>query len=801
MADITPQETIGGNKGILSDSKKPTVVTVKPLQAIPYAEKVANDNEWGKQNLEYLLNAANFRITTGTRLNNLQIWYDAYNNRIDESIFNYVTNPLNTDNLLYKSFPAKIRPYNILRPNIDLLIGEWYKRPFKYDVLNLEGEGAYNSFLAEREKVYKKNIEQRFVNGMNQKQETDVPSQKIPDPATVMEHFNANYKDANAIEGYKALKILEMEKKLKERYRDHFKDYLIGGEVASSKRANHGDIDYTKLSVMWVDYDKAPLTKNIEDGDWAVVKYRVTVSDLVDQFYGLLKPEHLHKLEQDDNAYRKRLFFNLTNATSNSDQIKDRLNKVDLYYSCWKSRRLVGFLSYPDPLTGQMQKTTVDEGYKVDKHAGEECEWIWLNEGWEGWRINDDIYLGIQPVALQRNELANFSTCKLPINGRRFSDTESVNVSVMSLGMTYQIMYIIMMYRIELAIARAKNDILLIDKNVIPDDDEGGETKFFYYAEAMGYALIDRNQDGVDKSWNQYQVLKFQTFEYISKLIEIANFYKAAWDELLGITRQRKGMNNASDGLGVSQEAIFRSSIISEIIFSSFDEWVQSELQGLIDLSKYAWADGKKGQFRTDDGKIEMLNLETERFINADLGIFAASMGQNQDKLAIMQQQINAIAQRKDVKLSTIADLVFTDSYAEIKAKLRESEAIEAAQIQASQQAEHERTVELENMKKDYAEFEHMLKLNEMEVEQDRLDNREYIMAQLKATAESVAPPNTSGIEDMAKHRLETLSREAVERERTQAEERQSIRKTKLDEKKIAAQLKIAQMQKKTKVS
>ena len=90
---------------------------------------------------------------------------------------------------------------------------------------------------------------------------------------------------------------------------------------------------------MWTDYDKSPLVKNIEDGDWGVIKYRVTLSDLVDKFYDQLTEKHLKKLEYDDNAYRKRLFFNLSNVTANSDQVKDRLNKLDLYYCCWKSRR------------------------------------------------------------------------------------------------------------------------------------------------------------------------------------------------------------------------------------------------------------------------------------------------------------------------------------------------------------------------------------------------------------------------------------------------------------------------------
>lgn len=778
-----------------SNDKQPIITGVKPVQSLSYSEKISKDNEWGRENVRYFIDAANFNYGTGTRLHNMQTWYNAYNNRIDDSIFNYVTNPLDTKNELYKSFPAKLRSYNILRPSIDLLIGEYSKKPFKFDVVNTDGDDVYNSKQAAEYKVFSDNLKQRFINETAKGQPTTNPPVKdLPDPQTVIEDLNTNYKDLKAIKGYKSLKVLEQQLKLKEKFKDQFKDWLLAGEVTSLKFAKRDDIEYDRLSPVWADWDKSPLVKNIEDGSHAVVKFRVTVADLVDMFYDELKEKHLKKLEEDENAYKRRLFFTFSgDPNDTTDQNKERINKCNLFYVCWKSRKKIGFLEYNDPMTLERLTMVVDEDYPVDKDAGEEIEWIWVNEAWEGWRINDDLYLGIQPIIAQRNELNNFSECKLSVNGRRFSDTESANISLMALGMSYQIMYIIMMYRMELCIAKSKGKILLIDKNIVPDG-EVGEEKWLYYAEGLGYSFVDFNQDGVNNAVStKWQVLDMSLYNDIAQLIKIAQFYKDSWEELLGINRQRKGETNSSDGLGVTEEAVFRSSIISDIIFSTFDEYVESELQGLLDLTRFAWVDGKKAYYRSDDGRMEMLALDKDEATNASMGVFVDSTGRMQEKFKMLQAQVNMAVQRKDIKMSTVADLIFTESYAELKAKLKEAEALEVAIAQKVAENEQVGKEQMEQIKKDYAEFEKQLSDDSMQQEQDRLDNRVYIEGEVAAATAAAGvtstPIDINGIQDSANKRLEVLTKQSLEREKLQQTERIAKMKDKREGEKIKASL------------
>jgi hypothetical protein len=64
----------------------------------------------------------------------LRILYLAYNLQLPDSYFHYVTNPLNSSNADYQNWPARLRQYSIIRPNITLLEGEYDKRPFSFTV-------------------------------------------------------------------------------------------------------------------------------------------------------------------------------------------------------------------------------------------------------------------------------------------------------------------------------------------------------------------------------------------------------------------------------------------------------------------------------------------------------------------------------------------------------------------------------------------------------------------------------------------------------------------------------------------
>jgi len=97
-----------------------------PKQRLPISQK---DEKWGKSCLDAFVNLSKFGLSE--RRSYLKTLYDYYNGMVDEEDYNYVLKPYGKTR---KNFPSKLRNYNIIKPTVDLLLGEKSKRPLEYTV-------------------------------------------------------------------------------------------------------------------------------------------------------------------------------------------------------------------------------------------------------------------------------------------------------------------------------------------------------------------------------------------------------------------------------------------------------------------------------------------------------------------------------------------------------------------------------------------------------------------------------------------------------------------------------------------
>ena len=100
----------------------------------------------------------------------------------------------------------------------------------------------------------------------------------------------------------------------------------------------------------------------------------------------------------------------------------------------------------------------------------------------------------------------------------------SDNISIISMGLPYQVLYNVFHYRLELSIAKNKDKIMLMEMNTIPKRHGWDEEKFMYYADAMGYAFVDSTAEGKNNervTFNQYQVLDMSLGQYIAAQFQL----------------------------------------------------------------------------------------------------------------------------------------------------------------------------------------------------------------------------------------------------------------------------------------
>ena len=653
-----------------------------PKQKIARSRKT---KDWAKECIRAFINRSSFSTSTK---HTLQTYYEAYNGNIREADYHYVTNPYNSEAWAKKNFPARLRNYNIIKPVVDLLLGEKAKRPMAYQVVvrNADIESRFDKY---RQKEFKAYLEQVFINEANaQGMETGQESVEMPVAEEYMEQVLSNYRDSRAIIGQEVLNYLFDWLNFEDKSQRLFFDWLIAGECYTYKDVCMNDVEYDVVSPLDIDYEKGPDVEFIEDADWVVRRQVMSINQVVDRFYDVLSSKEIDRLEAPHGKYRdskggaQSMFINKP-----EDDESDRM--VEVLHVCWKSFSRVGILTFTDEL-GQEQQLVVDESYKKDE--GEDIQYYWVNEVWEGYQIDKDIYVTAQPHPVQRNEMNNISVCKLPYNGRVYSNRHSDNISVCSMGLAYQVLYNVFHYRLELSIAKNKDKIMLMVMNTIPKRHGWDEEKFMYYADAMGFAFIDSTAEGKNNervTFNQYQVLDMSLGQYIAAQFQLLQAIKTEWEEMIGISRQRKGQVKTSDGVGTTERAIFQSSVISEELFRRFENFIEREYLGLLDTSKIAWREGKKMTYVTSDLRTAMVKIDPEEYQEAEYGVFVKNNSREQDKLQQLKGLAQAFAQNGQ-QPGTIAEILDTNNFSKIKTLLAEVDQKQKEMQQQQQQAQQQ---------------------------------------------------------------------------------------------------------------
>lgn len=766
----------------------------KPLLKISHSKKVQNDFRHSKDVMDFYIESTFFSDQYNTKSGNyrdMYVLYDAYNNRIPDSYFHYVTNPLSSKRSEHRSYPARIRPYSIIRPNVDLLLGEWDKRPKKYtvtvnnpDTVNIMEELLYEAILNTLQARFVQEVEN--IQGVEQ-----APQEQQETPEEVKNKFLSNYKDERAAWGQETLNRLDDDLQVNEQLARMFKDYVIAGEAHSEKGIDRGDMYYERVSPMDIDFDKSPDLEYIEDASWVVRRKFMTPSDVVNQFYDELKSKDVDTLETHDATlpFHSTYFNNMFgNVYRNEEDL--RRAKIIVYHVVWRYYKKIGFIKMLNPITGEIEEAEVDETYKK---TGMELslEWVWVTEFWEGYRIDtpniasnptssidaETLYMGIRPIPYQRTKYNGFSENKNPYNGIRFSDTHSRNISIVELGMPYQVMYMILHYRLEMTIAKSKGKILLLDKNVIPNSKGWDEEKFFYWAEANGYAIIDRSQRGVDKSMNQYSAIDMGLYDHIDNLTKIMEYIRREWDQVIGFTPQRKGQTSASETASGIDAARYQSSIISERLFTTFDEFIRRERQGLLDISKFAYLEGRKAISYSDDMRASMLEIDPAIYMESEFDVHVSNSGQDLRNLEMMKAQAQQFASQ-GAKPSMVAEILEADNISKLKNILRQAEAQEIAAAERREMTAEKMEMQRLKIEEAFKEMEARFDIMLQDHKFDRQEGIEHIKGQY-----SLADTNTPGdtldplaLEETMQKREELAQKDKQEREKLLVQDRMNQR-------------------------
>ena len=724
-----------------------------PAQKLPMHKKT---QAWKQACVDYIIGAGN----TGQygfnnpRTSEMQTYYDLYNSIYNEKDLKYVTNPFKQND----GFPATAKDYNIIKPYVDQLLGEETKRPFNFQVCRTSDDAA--SELQEEAKqmlidYIMASIMSKLSPEQAQQYQQQMESGEIMPPDQIQKYMQRDHKDVAESCAYHSLEYLKRQLNISHEFYKGWKDALIGGEEWYYVGILNGSPCLERVNPMFFDYEKSADLEFIHDASWCVRLMIMSATEIYDRFYDKMTEKQLNELldliDQKPGAGmspqlgKSSLDYNhvkMQKISSFSDNPFDT-DHISVYHCCWKSFKKIGFVSILNPETEQIEEFQVDEDYKVTG-TEESVEWRWIVEVWEGYRIGDDLYIGIQPLEYQHVSADNPNSQRLPYTGVVYNNTNSKPRSLVSMMKPLQYMYIVIWYRLELAMSRDKGKVPVIDVTQIPKSMGIDVNKWMHYLGALGVAFINPYEEGWDipgreggkpAQFNQFQAWDLSMANVIDQYINLMAKIEDMVAKLTGITPQRQGSIAASELVGNTTQAITQSYHITEPWFWMHNQVKQQALRMLLDTAKVAWKNNKRFlHYVLDDGTRAFINL-SDQFFYEDFDIFVTDSTKNRQDLDALRQLMQP-AMQNGASLLDIAEIITMDNINAIKDRLADIEQKRMEQMQQQQQAEQEaqqRMLEEQNRVK---EEELMLKEAELELEKYKIDTdsqTKITVAQLNA--------------------------------------------------------------------
>jgi len=622
-------------------------------------------------------------------------------------------------------------------------------------------------------------------------------------PEQIAKYMDKEYKDVVENTAYHTLTYLREKLNLDNEFIKGWKDALIGGYEVYYCGVLNSEPYLERVNPMYFSFDKSPDLEFIEDGAWCCRKMRMPITEVYDRYYDKLDSKDLSRLEEMVAAVPGRNMGEKNEVDSFQgirlhyfdNPLYDATGKgcINVWHACWKSFKKIFYVTTLDE-SGQPQVDIVDETYKkVGTELSVEPDWI--VEVWEGYRAGDDMYFGIQPIEYQHVSIDNPNSQKLPYCGAIYSATNSKPRSLVSILKPLQYMYIVLWYRLELAIARDKGKIITMDITQIPKSMGITPERWLHYLSSVGVNFVNPYEGNPSDpsgsraaAFNQFGQADLTMSNVIAEYIQLMQKIEDLAGQISGITAQREGAVSASELVGNVERSVVQSSHITEPLFWQHNQVKRHALNMLLNTAKGAWAEtGKqKLSYIFDNGERAFINIAS-RFYYEDMDVFVSDTSKDLENIQKLQQLIQP-AMQNGASLLEAAEILTNDNFNIIKQKLKDMQARQEQLQQQQMQAEQEQAQMLQQMQNEAKEQELMLQEAQMDLQRYQIDQdnqTKIAVAQISAyrgTEEKDQDQN--GIPDPIEIGKQALEQQKIDREaynkRYEAKQKREIEEKKI---------------------
>lgn len=292
-------------------------------------------------------------------------------------------------------------------------------------------------------------------------------------------------------------------------------------------------------------------------------------------------------------------------------------------------------------------------------------------------------------------------------------------------------MYIVLWYRLELAIARDKGKVINMDITQIPKSMNITPDRWMHYLSSVGVNFINPYEEGWNvpgreggkpATFNQITSLDLTMSQVISEYIQLMDKIELLAGTISGITQQREGSISTSELVGNVERSVTQSSHITEPLFWVHNQCKRRVMTMLLNTAKGAWeGTGKqKLSYVFDNGERAFLDI-AKKFYYEDMDVFVSDTSKDMENIQKLQQLIQP-AMQNGASLLEAAEILTNDNFNILKQKLKDMQTRQEQMQQQQQEAEAQQQQQLQQMQNEAKQQELMLEEAKMDLERYKID-------------------------------------------------------------------------------
>lgn len=491
--------------------------------------------------------------------------------------------------------PATWIIYNKIRSRVELLLGELQKRGYQITATAINSEAKARKLLQrEKDRVnfnlkpFKDDLQQK--SGLNFTE----PGKEFQSEAEMEDYYENEYKEDNEIVITYALRHIAKRHNWAYKRIALFRDLLIMGRCAVICEMKDGMPYMRRIDPRNLIFDPLAQDDFLSDSTYfgevnymsladAAAKYNLSTEQLKeawDSYKQFLS--RTSSGSENFGSFQTISGSNLSYFKSDGDKL--RILAVTGYWQDYKNLKH----KISKDSVGNEHIEEVGVNANSDKVESNRIA-IWRKATLLGGKVLTD--WGEMKNHVRQNEALaeTYSPIKVLIpnylNGRSVSKVEQLK------GL--QNLKDITMYNLQLAMTRAGAKGFFYDIAQLP---EGWTLEdVIRYTKSSGITAFDSRVDGLPAGYNQFQEIDLTISSSIQQYLMISQMVDSEMDSISGINDARQGkVLGSSQAVGVTQSAIFQSSLATEVYFAEFQQFTSHIYDYLSGLAKIAIINGDK---------------------------------------------------------------------------------------------------------------------------------------------------------------------------------------------------------------